>query len=210
VPSAAPVRSLDGGGKPCAEEGQIQSFKRYVEEERRHPKAAKAWRPLGIQPLSNPSHHSSPFLAIHSHLRHLLPLPTLGAFSITVPCPSPALGAANLRHPPKPCYRHLSRHIVLLCPLSCPRHSPILYPFDFIKIVCYEWGTSLLVHDNRRRKQHVCSVVTKGGESDCWGYDRQPLRGRSSGQHNRVGTRYAFNACAVCGCVSPATQQWGS
>ena len=79
MPSAAPVRSLDGGGKPCAEEGQIQSFKRYVEEERRHPNAAKAWRRLGIQPLSNPLHHSSPFLPAGPHPRHPLPLPTLGA-----------------------------------------------------------------------------------------------------------------------------------
>src|SRR6266511_3901774 len=75
-----------------------------------------SWRPLCTQPPRDPPHHVSPFLPMYPHPRPPFHLPALGALPCAFPCPSPALGAANLRHPPKPCYRHLSRHIVLLCP----------------------------------------------------------------------------------------------
>ena len=127
----------------------------------RLPCRAGLWCVLSLVPCCHSPHESSPVPSTPAHPRHLRHLPNLGVSGRSIP----VLVLSHLRHLPRP--------IALLWPRPCPRHSPILYTFDFIKQICFDGssGTTLTLIKAYAAKatRIVCKVYDGFGKFGCGG-----------------------------------------
>ena len=158
------------GGCGCASYAQKGPSRRAGHLARRSQSRSHAPRSGFCFFNSDPIRRITPRL-----LRYSIPIP--GACSLSL---SPALFQART----SPHLRHSSHHAFIMCPESCPRHSPLMCTFDFVGILCFDGGREKILSAIKayaaKATRIVCEVYDGFGKFGCGGIGVWAIRHRAT------------------------------